>query len=266
MADIFISMGKEKRDVIVAAFACGGKMNCKKEADAFAEPPLVINVPGGSSSGFTQTAQSYRRKSSILENFLLAKMPAKYEPRRICMITFSAGWAWSTQVLRTNKDPDRIDTVIVMDGIHTRSLKAWENFAIMAGRGGDDAPKLWMAHTQIKPPFVSAKKTNTNIIDTARAAVGDDTPELAIPNYIWDAELKNAPISVYSKIERPTTKLYHKDPLDTFEHVGNVARFEYEGGRAQDHIYNAQYTQPRFWQWLRELWSDSTRGVFWDLS
>lgn len=255
----------EKKDVIIAAFACGGKMKCTKEAEKFADPPVIINVPGGSSSGFRATAQSYRKNNTVLENFLNAKLK-KATPRRICLVTFSAGWAWATDVLKAPKDVDRIDTIIVMDGIHTRNLNSWVNFANRAALGGDDAPKLWMAHTQIKPPFVSTKITNTTIIDTVRATVGNDTPEMPIPEYIWSANIENPPISIYSKIERPRRKLYHIDPLYTFEHVGNVARFEYDGGRAQDHIYNAMYAQPRFWQWLRAIWKNPNQGVFWKKS
>ena len=253
----------EERDIIVAAFACGGKMKCRNEAEKFSEPPLVINVPGGSSAGFTKTAQTFRAQNSVLDNFFASRREMKkIKPRRVCIVSFSAGWAWTTGVLRAKKDIERIDTVIVMDGIHTPSLNAWFDFATLAAQGGNNSPKLWLVHTQIKPPFVSAKTTNTKIIDTARERVGDDTPEIAIPDYIWDAQIENSPISIYSKIEKPRHKLYHTDPLETFEHVGNVARFEYTGGKAQDHIYNAQYTQPRFWQWLREVWANSTSGVF----
>jgi len=251
-----------ERDVIIAAFACGGKMNCKAESKKFKEIPIIINVPGGSSSGFKKTAQAFRAKNSILNQFLLSRKELKnVKIRRVCLLSFSAGWAWSTEVLRAKKDLERIDTVIVMDGIHTPNLKAWNAFAGLASIGGLNAPKLWMAHTQIKPPFISAKTTNSKIMGTLYS---ENTTGMTIPEYIWKAELENTPISVYSKIESPKNKLYHKDPLLTFEHIGNAARFEYEGGRAQDHIFNAQYTQPRFWRWLREVWTDPEHGVHWE--
>jgi hypothetical protein len=245
-----------ERDIVISAFACGGKMSCKKEAEKFKEPPYLVTVPGGSSSGFRKTGMKYKKGNTILDNFLKAKAKS-IKPRRICMITFSAGWAWSTEVLRTKLDPSRIDAVIVMDGIHTRNLDGWYRFAELAAKGG---PKLFMAHTQIKPPFVSAKATNTKIIDSARSKATNGQHLITVPSYVWDVDLEK-PISIYSKIERPKTKIYHDDPLHTFEAVGNVVRVEYEGGKAQDHIYNAQYSQPRYWHWLRDLWADPNSGV-----
>ena len=233
-------------------------MSCKTESEKFKDPPYLITVPGGSSSGFRKTGMKYKKNNSILDNFLKAKAK-NIKPRRICMITFSAGWAWSTEVLRTKLDPARIDTVVVMDGIHTRSLDGWYRFAELALRGGPNGPRLFMAHTQIKPPFVSSKTTNTKIIDSARSKANKNYL-ITIPTYIWDADLEK-PVSIYSKIENPKTKIYHDDPIDTFEAVGSIARVEYKGGKAQDHIYNAQYTQPRFWHWLRDLWADPNSGV-----
>jgi hypothetical protein len=248
----------EERDIIISAFACGGKMSCQKEAEKFAEPPLVLTVPGGSSSGFRKTGMKYKSGNTILDNFLKDKAK-NVKPRRICLVTFSAGWAWSTEVLRTKLDPSRIDTVIVMDGIHTRSLDGWFRYAELCVKGGKNGPKLFMAHTQIKPPFVSSKTTNTNIINSARE-VDDGSWLITVPTYVWDVDLEK-PISVYSKIENPKTKIFQDDPLHTFEAVGNVVRVEYEGGKAQDHIYNAQYSQPRYWEWLRNLWKDPNAGV-----
>jgi hypothetical protein len=253
----------DERDVIVSAFNCGGKMSCTKEAEKFAEPPLTLNVPGGSSSGFRATASQYRANNSVLDGFFTKH---KVKPRRVCLISFSAGWAWTTEVLRAKLDIPRIDTIIVMDGIHTPSLAGWFSYAELAAKGGNKAPKLWMAHTQIKPPFVSAKTTNTKIIDHARATVPEGEKNLlTIPSEVWGVRLEKS-ITVYSKIENPKNKIYHEDPLASFEQIGNIARFEYEGNRAQDHIYNAQYAQPRYWEWLRRIWKDKDAGVRWEQS
>ena len=248
-----IVLGMEERDIIISAFAGGGKMSCKKEVAKFKEPPHLITVPGGTSSGFRKTALSYRKNNTILDNLFRDKAK-NIKPRRVAMITFADGWSWSTEVLRAKLDIPRIDTIIVMDGIHTRSLNGWYNFAKLAAFG---KPRLFMAHTQIKPSCVSAKATNTNIIDSVFPKIKG---RLNVPRYIWDAALEK-PISVYSKSEHPKTKMYQKDPLHTLEVVGNVVRVEYEGSKAQDHTYNAQYVQPRFWEWLRNLWDDPESGV-----
>lgn len=246
----------DSKDVIISAFACGGKMNCAQEAAKFKDPPVVLTVPGGSSSGFVATANQHRRQNSILNSFLKS-----VKPRRVCLLSFSAGWAWSTEVLKATLDLPRIDTVMVMDGIHTPNLAPWFEFAKRAGKGGSNNPKLWMAHTQIKPPFVSSKITNQKITDFAK----QNSPEgldnlITAPEYITFAQLQE-PISIFSNIENPKTKVFQKDTLVEFEQVGNVVRFEYEGSRAQDHIYNAQYVQPRFWEWLRNIWDDVDEGI-----
>ena len=242
-----------KQDVIVTAFACGGKMKCRKEAEKFKEPPIILNVPGGSIEGFVKTAQTFRAKNSVLDNFFASRRELKkIQPRRVCIVSFSDGDAWTTSVLRANKDIKRIDTAIVMDGVHTHNLKAWIDFAKLAAVG-ENAPKLWLAHTQL------TKKTNAKIVEKVN---NTNNQQIIIPDYIKNAQIENS-ISVYSKTERPKHKLYHIDPLCSFESFGNVARFEYDGNKEQDQIYNAQYTQPRFWQWLREIWADPTTGVFW---
>lgn len=240
----------DKRDVIVAAFACGGKMKCKKEAEKFSEAPLVINVPGGSVSGFVETAKMFRSKNSILNNFFASH---NIKPRRVCLIGFSDGWSWITQILRAKKDVNRIDTIITLDSAHTPNLRAWNEFAKLAGKGGIKAPKLWMAHTQTKSP------PNVKILKS----INSNAREIIVPDYIKNAQIEKSPVSVYCKAEKPRYKLFHSDPLYSIEIIGNAVRFEYEGNTGQDHTYLAHYVQPRFWRWLKDIWNNPKNGVLW---
>lgn len=254
----------ERKDIIITAFSCGGKMKCKKEAETFKEPPIVLSVPGGSEEGFIQTARDFRAKNSILDSFLKSKLKNNIQPRRICLVSFDIGWAWTTQILRSKRDIGRIDTIIVIDGIHTTSLKAWIDFARKTAKGGDQSPKLWLAHTQGKlKRSVSAKTTNAKIFRQARPKSSGMTVA-TVPDYIFCVSKFQKPITVYSKDETPKRKIYHSDPLDCYEQHGNLVRCEYEGNTKQDHIYAAQYVQPRFWRWLRDMWYNINTGVVFD--
>lgn len=211
----------------------------------------MINVPGGSVDGFVKTAAKYKEKSSILNNLFAQSLPKNIKPKRVALISFSHGWSWSTQVLRCKKDISRIDSVIVMDGINTPSLKAWNDYAKLASEGGNNSPKLWMAHTQVKPEKgPSTKNTNAKIIKSCQV---DSNTNIKVPNHIAKLKL-DKPIKVYCNAVKPHHKIYMKDSLINTDIVGNVVRCEYEGSMPQDLTYNSQYVQPRFWEWLRQVW------------
>ncbi len=263
-----------ERDIIVTALSCGGKMNCKKEAALFREPPIIVSVPGAASGttldsvdGFIRTAKIYRAHNSVLDGFFAARNElSAVRPRRVCLVGFSAAWSWITAVLKASGDRGRIDAVLMLDGPNTSGLKAWTDYAELAAKGGRAAPKLWLAHPN-KPSattFISSQNTSTRIIRTARhtdnAAFGLEHG-LKIPDFIVNTADIAFPISVFSKAETPTKKIYHKDPIVACESVGNVVRLAFEGDTIQDSIYIAQYVQPRFWQWLRQLWEDPSAGV-----
>jgi hypothetical protein len=250
-----------EKDVVICSYNCGGPMDCNAEAAKFSDPPHILWIPGGpGTSSFRNEAQRYSTEESILDRYL-KKIPSSITPRRICLASFSAGWAFSTEIINKEKDRSRIDCAMVMDGIHTESLNGWESFSEMAGKGGK-APKLWLAHSQIKPPYVSTKITNTRIINYAKSVYGNNVNSiLPIPDYIINPVI-DKPIKIYSSIVNPKWKEFKSDTLVYHESVGNVSRFEYKGDYPQDHIYNAHYVQPRFWRWLKELWGDVNQGIF----
>lgn len=242
------------QDVIVSSFACGGKMKCSKEIEAFSEPPALISVSGGSIDGFVETAQSYNKNDSILDGFLSAKLKG-IVPRRICLVSFSDGWSWISSVLKCKKDIDRIDTIIVVDGIYTFN-KCWVDFANKAAKG--NSPKLWLAHCSRKVDNCVTPKTTNNRIYNAANTNGKGAK---IPTYILNVELEKIPTTIYSKDEIPRHKLYHEDTLIQAKSKGNLVLLSYDGDKIQDQIYLQQYVQPRLWRWLREIWTDPDVGV-----
>lgn len=241
------------RDIIITAFSCGGKMKCKKEALLFKDPPLILNIPGGSKDGFIKTAKSIKDKGSILDPLFNAK---NINPRRVCLISFDVGWSWVTEVLRCKKDLSRIDTILIIDGIHTSSLQAWIKYAKLAVEGDS---RLWMVHTQNQPAQgTSARTTNAKIAKRVKL----ELPIITVPDYILNVEPFEKPITIYSKHDTPKRKIYQKDSLCLFEQYGNLVRFEYQGNKTQDQIYTTQYVQPIFWKWLRELWEAEDGVLF----
>lgn len=252
-----------EKDVIICSYNCGGDMNCNEEAAKFADPPHLIYATGGSSEGFKTFAYQNLSNGSVLDNLLAKNLPSGIAPRRVMLASFSAGWGFSTIVMNQQKDRDRIDTALVMDGIHTSALDGWKSFAKLAGKGGINVPKLFMVHTEIDPrTFISTTKSNTQIIEHAKIMYPDPAGEsvITVPDYVMFAKL-DEPKKIYSQINKKW-KTYEEDPLDNVEVVGNVARFGYKGTWPQDHIYNAWYAQKHFWHWIRDLWSDPGHGVF----
>ncbi|NJO18548.1 MAG: hypothetical protein HC877_23305 [Thioploca sp.] len=124
-------------DIILCAFNCGGSFNCSEEAEKFSQPPKLVYIPGNGSNAFKQYAINNHKNDSVLDNILK-------DVGRVALITFSAGWGFTTEVLKSKKDRERIDTIILLDGLHQTTLDDWKAFVLLAGRGGKNAPKLWM--------------------------------------------------------------------------------------------------------------------------
>lgn len=240
----------KEKDVIIVAFSCGGKMNCRKEANKFDDPPIILSAPN------EQVAKEYRAHNSVLDNFFAARRELiGIKPRRICLVSFAEGWGWSNAVLKAKNDRTRIDTVLSLDGGRQISLQAWVDYGSLAAKNKGTAPRLWLAYTQ------NTRKANEKIYNQVNKRVGALAAN-NFPEYIEKATLDKTPIRIYSKEERPTTKLYHQDPLLSIQNVGNLICAEYQGNSSQDSSYICQYVQPRFWTWLRNLWADPTIGVF----
>jgi len=244
------------RDVIISALACGGKMSCRKEASEFKNPPLVININsssgistgGGTVQGFRKSASEYRKLGGgpgILKGIFKANKLKLTDVGRVCLVSYKEGWGFIHEVLKYDF-PIAIDTIMVLDGLNTRSLDPWEGYSWHGN--------LWLAYSQTPHKTASSKSA-------ANKLIGDYPTDLKIPTYIADAKLDKS-VTIYSKSETPKTKIFHKDPLvkthysrRNFKFAGEMMSLEYTGKQAQDQTYIQQYVQPRLWKLLRERWS-----------
>ena len=247
------------RDVIVSALACGGKMSCHKQAAEFENPPVVININsstgvstgGGTVQGFRQAAAQYKDhgNGSILQGVFNTQK--NLQPNRVALVSYLDGWSFVNEVVKSD-DFERIDTIIVLEGLNTRSaplLQQWEDFA--------DKHRLVMVYSQVPHKTASSKSACSKIVGSFI-----NESRLELPEYIkspaWDKS-----ISIYSKTETPKTKIYHADTLVNSWYSKSVMALEYSGKQSQDQTYIQQYVQPRIWQWLREQWKDPTTGRVW---
>jgi hypothetical protein len=245
-----------KRDVIISALACGGKMSCRKQAAEFEDPPIVININsstgistgGGTIDGFKKAAAEYKKhgNGSILQGVLNTQK--NLQPNRVALVSYLDGWSFINEVIKSD-DFTHIDTIIVLEGLNTRSsslLQQWEDFA--------DKKKLVLVYSQITHKTVSSKSACSKIVTPFI-----NEKELELPEYI-KAPMWDKSISIYSKTEMFKTKIYHTDTLVNSWYSKSIMALEYSGKQSHDQTYIQQYVQPRIWQWLREQWKDPTTG------
>lgn len=243
-------------DVCLTAFACSGAAPCTSWAKQFVNPPRVVWVPGANSSQFETTGRLW---SQDLLGFCSNRASIPKETiNRIAVITFSAGWGFLYRLLYSPSAMLKVDTVILLDGMHTSHLDNAKYFANRCCEQGspDGDPMMIMAHSQITPAYVSSKDTNSAIFAHALSRHPGPSNNIA-PDYITNAQL-DKPIRLGNQYGKHT---FDHDPLVVQENVGNLWRLEYEGSDAAIHIYIATQLQPRLWRWLAERWADETVGV-----
>lgn len=233
------------KNVILTAFACGKSAPCERWAsEMFDEPAAVGWVPGANSSQFEASG---RDAAADVESWAAAKArcPAD-EVGRIAVVTFSAGWGFAYRLLLNSAASERVDSLIVLDGIHTHDLSGFKRFAAKAATG---SKMMVLAHSQIVPPYVPTKVTNREIMAAATQA-NPGSCELA-PDYVTSALLPG-PIACGNQYGRET---YQSDPLVEQDNSGGAWRLEYRGGNAAIHIYIANHVQPRIWRMLADRWN-----------
>lgn len=257
-----------QRDVIISALACGGKMSCNKQAAEFNDPPAIISINsgigvptgGGTVEGFKQTASALRSKTngrtSVLQT-LFDKQ--KIQPRRVALVSFLDGWSFIHEVLKTD-DIERIDTIIVLDGLNSRSLQPW--FKYLNDRCMNGPSKLWIACSHSPHKTAKSLASGSRLQKAANSSECSDLPESILKPDLGDG------ISIYSKDENPKTKIFHEDTLDDFFNTnslqgGGFSFLSYLGKSKQDQTYVQQYVQPRLWKRLTEQWKDPNLGHRW---
>lgn len=263
------------RDVIISAFACGGKMSCRKQAEEFADPPLVINInssigvstEGGTVQGFRKAASELRADSGSVIEGLFRRQNLKQPPRRVALVSYLDGWSFIHEALKY--DNARIDTVIVLDGINTRSVDPWMGYAAQCLQGKQ---RLWMAATLAPHKTAKSNRSCTNIVllnESPHESYDNchTDPSVVLPEYITNVDLGKG-ISIYSKDENPKTKIFQEDTLrgrvyNRSKNGGSLVYLHYDGKTRQDQTYIQQYVQPRLWRWLAEEWKDTSTGTRW---
>jgi len=257
------------RDVILTAYACSSQAPCSKWAKLFDEEPIILAVPG-SGGTFLKKGRQWGATGDAFRAALreLAPEHKDVEIRRRGLVTFSAGWQLGHHMLLNTKEQELLDAYILEDGLHSKDLDHWVNFATRAANG--DA---WMAlaHSQIVPPFVSTKETNEEVF--RRAVERNDmssaprTKLEALPDYLANPEIPSDGVKITvsavkdtsGKVVMPAqTKVWEKDCLVSWDNRGNLYLFEYAGNDRPDHCYIAWNVAPRLWKLLAEHWNERT--------
>jgi hypothetical protein len=242
------------RDVVLSAFACSTMAPCGKWAkELFREEPLVLTVPG-SGGDFIKRGREWAATGDAFRAALkeLAPQHKNIEIHRRALVTFSAGWQLGDEILKSKADREALDSYLVEDGIHTKGLDHWIKFAMRAGRS---EALMVMAHTQIVPPFISTKETNTTVFNEAVARLGANANPYGVePECMTKPKFPAEGVSIRSG-NPPTTRKWTADPLVASEWKGDLFRFEYEGKDGPSHMYIAWHVAPRLWQMLATRWN-----------
>ena len=242
-------------DIVLTAFSCSAAAPCGDWAKRwFKEPPRVVWVPGANSQQFENVGISAGQDLVAWAAAHAQCLPS--EVRRIAAVTFSAGWGFAYRLMRS-PTVGMLDTVLLLDGMHTTDLGGPKVFAECAAHGAEDNPTLIMAHSQIVPPFVSSTTTNNEIMAAALACWPSPLPELMAPDYVSHAVL-DQPVTCGNQYGKRT---FTTDPLCKQSNCGNAWCLEYADASAAGHIYIATVAQPRYWRWLAERWAEPTAGV-----
>lgn len=238
-------------DAIVTAFACSKQAPCSEwAAQWFNEQPRVIWVPGANSTQFESVGGAITNLPSWV-----AQRSAGVQPHRIAIVTFSAGWAFVHEILK--RCSGAVDSVILLDGLHSRDLAYWQMFAARAAKGDATSPLLIMAHTHITPPFVATRVTNYKVFEAAIASNPNAESQL-LPAYVNVAP--ELPVTLGTDVGGHRTIAV--DPLLDVSAVGGCWKLAYAGDDAAAHQYVAWHVQPRLWRWLAERWNaDPDAGV-----
>lgn len=236
------------RDVILRTLAGTPGGHPQVDLTAFRDEPIVISTYGGAGD-FQKAMARWVATGDVFRAALTELAPAHKdeEIHRRGLISFSAGWYAGDALLKSPLERNELDAYIVLDGVHTALINHW---ALFGGRAALGDAFMVLAHSQIKPEYISAKTSNSTIYQKAIESVSV-TSELTPPDYVLNAELPEGGVTQ----QGANKKTYLKDTLVHWEQLCQLARLEYEGGTGADHLYIARNVGPRLTQWLADVWN-----------
>jgi hypothetical protein len=219
----------------------------------FASPPSVIAIEGGSSTSFKDAGVKFAN-----DPFAWLRAKKVNTGGRLAVATFSAGWGFIDAVMRNQQARELVDSVLLLDGLHCKvsTLAPWIQYAKRAAIGGGSMPLLMMLHSNITPPYTSAKETNASVF--LGGVESCPAPAEAIEHEVLTRAKLEEPVTIKSAYG---TRTWTTDPLAMWEGAGNLYRYEYKGNDAPTHIYIAKLVQPRAWAVLAQRWNEGSGVV-----
>lgn len=239
------------KDVIISVFASSSLIPAKSIANKVFSPdnqPIILTL--SDSSKFRNQAVKWLNSGDLFLAALkeLSPQNSNIQIGRRILITFSIGWTFADELLKSENERNKLDALLLIDGMHDKNCSHWIEYAKQSGQMDS---LMVMAHSQIIPPFISSKETNSNIFKKAFELIEQD-PKLSfvsseIPEFIIDPEFPKQGITITSGEE---FHYYNKDPFVIGENIGNLYRLEYKGNNRCIHIFMCQYVQPNLWKFL----------------
>lgn len=207
------------RDLIISAFATPSQGNLNaaglsswKPSDvqplgAFQDKPMLIGVdkasdpvtgaapPAWGGKGFHWAADRYQAAGggSILKG-LMSRYAASVQPRRICVVAFSAGNSFLGRLLSNPTDAAMIDTVFTLDGMtyaplangQVANFDGWLNF----GRRATGLLQTQRQAQDAENPYLSPLMVNahTHIVSAAPASASSTDEAANKLMYLLDQE------------------------------------------------------------------------------
>lgn len=231
------------------------------------DKPIVLNVPGNSGPTYRAKIISWCKTGDLFAAALKELKPDLAKTvtiRKRGIITFSVGWTALDELFKFDKEIERLNACIVLDGIHTEALT---NYIKFATRAANMEAVMVMAHSKIIPPFVSASKTNEKIFSEAckinEISVNKPRAEFDLPDYIANANdlpaegLKISLGTVTASGKKAVqSKIYKKDPILGYKTRGELVLISYDLDDACGHIYIARAVSKRLCKYLAEEWRE----------
>lgn len=249
-----------ERDIILTVYSTSPLAPANQWAkDFFKEEPIILNMPGTGGASFRAKAIQWSKTGDLYSAALKElnpKLSKEVTIRRRGLVTFSVGWSAADEILKFEKEKSRIDAYLLVDGCHTPILDNWIDLGTKAAKWESI---MIMAHSSIKPPFISATETNNKIFEESKK-IRDKSfcikEDLQIPEYILNYKIQDPiKITAPSAGNLPSiTKIWDKDPLNKADSCGGLVKLHYNGNDRPDHMFVCWHIQKRMYKLLSEYW------------